>query len=149
MKQAISNLWMILGSFGAGLLILYLKLNLHIFLSLSISFFIVAVLYIIYPFDINSVIFLWIFLVITIETIRYIFFVADKEEPYIPRYQQINHHGRVIVDIKRGKKGKVLLDAPLLGDEIWPAMSDEYIKAGERVVIEEIRGQILFVAKES
>ncbi len=149
MKQAISNLWMILGSFGAGLLILYLKLNLHILLSLSISFFIVAFLYIVYPFDMNAVIFLWIFLVIIIETIRYIFFVANNEEPYIPRYQQINHHGRVIVDIKRGKKGKVLLDAPLLGDEIWPAMSDEYIKAGERVVIEEIRGQILFVAKES
>jgi len=149
MQQAISNLWIILGSLGAGFLILYLKLNLHLFLSLSISLIIVTILYILYPFGLNNVILLLIFLVIIIEIVRYIFFVASKAEPYIPRYQQINHHGRVISEIKKGRKGKVLLDAPLLGDEIWYAMSDESIKVGERIVIEEIRGQILFVKRES
>ncbi|NPA82230.1 MAG: hypothetical protein GXO31_06440 [Epsilonproteobacteria bacterium] len=150
MQWVTANLWLVFGLLGVGLLLLYIKVNIKLLISLSISLFIVAILDMFYPFDISGAILLLIFLVIIMEAIRYVFLVAyNDEEPYVPKYQQINHHGRVIAEIKRGKKGKVLLDAPLLGDEIWLAISDEHIEKGERIIIEEIRGQILLVKRES
>jgi len=132
---------------GGVLILLYQKFKTNIFLSIGLSLLIVLLFSFLFPMDFLSSFLLFIFNVIIIEIIHYIL-VTSKTEPYVPKYYQINHHGMAIEDIKKGKKGKVLLDAPLLGDEIWRALSDEYIKKGERIVIEEIRGQILFVKKE-
>ncbi len=133
---------------GGGVSIfLYKKFKTNIFLSIGLSLLIVLLFSFLFPMDLLSSLSLFIFNVIIIEIIHYVF-VTSKTDPYIPKYFQINHHGRAIEDIKKGKKGKVLLDAPLLGDEVWNAFSDEFIKKGERVVIDEIRGQILFVKKE-
>jgi len=126
----------------------YKKFKINIFLSITIASSIVLFFSFSIKMGTVSMFLSLFFLAIIIEIIHYIFFVAVEEEPYISKYQQINHHGRVIKEIKRGEKGQVLLDAPLLGDEIWSSISEYDIKKGERVVIDEIRGQILFVKKE-
>ncbi len=132
---------------GGVFILLYKKFKTNIFLSIGLSLLIVLLFSLAFDMSFLNGFSLFIFNVIIIEIIHYIF-ITSKTDPYTPKYFQINHHGRAIEDIKKGKKGKVLLDAPLLGDEIWNALSDEYIKKGERVVIDEIRGQILLVKKE-
>ena len=147
MENIFVSIWLFLLVNTAVFSFLYKKFKKNIFLSFAISSLIVLFLTFFIKLEISGILLLFIFLAIMIEIIHYIF-IASKEEPYVSKYQQINRHGRVIKDIRKGEKGEVLLDAPLLGDEIWSAISEYDIKKGERVVIDEIRGQILFVEKE-
>jgi len=55
--------------------------------------------------------------------------------------------GTVVETIRKGEKGKVKFDSPVLGDTQWYAISDEELDAETRVEIIEIRGQLMYVKR--
>lgn len=57
--------------------------------------------------------------------------------------------GVVLEAISPNAKGKVRFQAPVLGDSIWHAISDEEINVGEGVNIVEVNGQLIKVKKEA
>lgn len=55
--------------------------------------------------------------------------------------------GLVIRDIRPFEKGQVRFQKPVLGDEVWESIADEEIKAGERIKVLEVEGNILKVGR--
>ena len=55
--------------------------------------------------------------------------------------------GTVVETIRKGEKGKVKFDAPVLGDTRWYAIADEELNEETRVEIIEVRGQLMYVKK--
>jgi membrane protein implicated in regulation of membrane protease activity len=59
----------------------------------------------------------------------------------------IGEIGLVIRDIRPFEKGQVRFQKPVLGDEVWESLADEEIKAGERVRVLDVEGNILKVGR--
>ena len=59
----------------------------------------------------------------------------------------IGEIGLVIRDIRPFEKGQIRFQKPMLGDEVWEAIADEEIKAGERVRVLDVEGNILKVGR--
>ena len=59
----------------------------------------------------------------------------------------IGEVGLVIRDIRPFEKGQVRFQKPVLGDEVWESLADEEIKAGERVKVLDVEGNILKVGR--
>lgn len=59
----------------------------------------------------------------------------------------IGEIGLVIRDIRPFEKGQVRFQKPVLGDEVWESLADEEIKAGERVKVLDVEGNILKVGR--
>jgi len=59
----------------------------------------------------------------------------------------IGEIGLVIRDIRPFEKGQIRFQKPMLGDEVWESLADEEIKAGERVKVLDVEGNILKVGK--
>ena len=59
----------------------------------------------------------------------------------------IGEVGLVIRDIRPFEKGQIRFQKPVLGDEVWESIADEEIKAGERVKVLEVEGNILKVGR--
>lgn len=59
----------------------------------------------------------------------------------------IGEVGLVIRDIRPFEKGQIRFQKPVLGDEVWESIADEEIKAGERVKVLDVEGNILKVGK--
>jgi membrane protein implicated in regulation of membrane protease activity len=59
----------------------------------------------------------------------------------------IGEIGLVIRDIRPFEKGQIRFQKPVLGDEVWESIADEEIKAGERVKVLDVEGNILKVGK--
>jgi hypothetical protein len=57
----------------------------------------------------------------------------------------IGEIGLVIRDIRPFEKGQIRFQKPVLGDEVWESIADNEIKAGERVKVLEVEGNILKV----
>jgi hypothetical protein len=57
----------------------------------------------------------------------------------------IGEIGLVIRDIRPFEKGQIRFQKPVLGDEVWESIADKEIKAGERVKVLEVEGNILKV----
>lgn len=55
--------------------------------------------------------------------------------------------GLVARDIRPYQKGQVRFQKPVLGDDVWEAISEDEIKAGERVKVLEVEGNILKVGR--
>jgi len=55
--------------------------------------------------------------------------------------------GLVTRDIRPYEKGSIRFQKPILGAEAWEAIADEEIRAGERVRVLEVEGQLLRVAR--
>jgi len=55
--------------------------------------------------------------------------------------------GLVIRDIRPFEKGQIRFQKPVLGDEVWESIADEEIKAGARVKVLEVEGNILKVGR--
>ena len=55
--------------------------------------------------------------------------------------------GTVVEMIRKGEKGKVKFDSPVLGDTQWYAIADEDLNEETRVEIIEIRGQLMYVKR--
>ena len=61
--------------------------------------------------------------------------------------QLIGEIGMVIRDIRPYERGQIRLQKPVLGEEVWDAMGEEEIKAGERVRVLEVEGNFLKVVR--
>jgi membrane protein implicated in regulation of membrane protease activity len=59
----------------------------------------------------------------------------------------IGEIGLVIRDIRPFEKGQVRFQKPVLGDEVWESLADDEIKAGERVKVLDVEGNILKVGR--
>jgi len=59
----------------------------------------------------------------------------------------IGEIGLVIRDIRPFEKGQIRFQKPMLGDEVWESIADEEIKAGERVKVLDVEGNILKVGR--
>jgi len=59
--------------------------------------------------------------------------------------QLIGEIGIVIRDIRPYERGQIRLQKPVLGDEVWESIADAEIKAGERVKVLGIEGNMLKV----
>jgi inner membrane protein len=59
----------------------------------------------------------------------------------------IGEVGLVIRDIRPFEKGQVRFQKPVLGDEVWESLADGEIKAGERVKVLDVEGNILKVGR--
>jgi membrane protein implicated in regulation of membrane protease activity len=59
----------------------------------------------------------------------------------------IGEVGLVIRDIRPFEKGQVRFQKPVLGDEVWESLADDEIKAGERVKVLDVEGNILKVGR--
>ncbi|HET9405029.1 MAG TPA: NfeD family protein [Burkholderiales bacterium] len=59
----------------------------------------------------------------------------------------IGEIGLVIRDIRPFEKGQIRFQKPMLGDEVWESIADEEIKAGERVKVLDVEGNILKVVR--
>ncbi len=59
----------------------------------------------------------------------------------------IGEVGLVIRDIRPLEKGQVRFQKPVLGDEVWESLADDEIKAGERVRVLDVEGNILKVGR--
>ncbi len=55
--------------------------------------------------------------------------------------------GLVIRDLRPFEKGQIRFQKPMLGDEVWEAISDEEIRTGERVKVLDVEGNILKVGR--
>jgi membrane protein implicated in regulation of membrane protease activity len=59
----------------------------------------------------------------------------------------IGEIGLVTREIRPHEKGEVRFQKPLLGDDVWESIADEEIKAGERVRVLDVEGNILKVGR--
>ena len=59
----------------------------------------------------------------------------------------IGEIGLDIKDMRPFEKGQIRFQKPVLGDEVWESLADEEIKAGERVRVLDVEGNILKVGK--
>jgi len=59
----------------------------------------------------------------------------------------IGEIGLVTRDIRPYEKGQLRFQKPILGSEVWEAMSEEEIRMGERVKVLDVEGNILKVAR--
>lgn len=55
--------------------------------------------------------------------------------------------GLVIRDIRPFEKGQIRFQKPVLGDDVWESIADEEIKAGERVKVLDVEGNVLKVGR--
>ena len=61
--------------------------------------------------------------------------------------QLIGEIGMVIRDVRPYDRGQVRLQKPVLGEEVWDAMGEEEIKAGERVKVIGVEGNFVKVVR--
>ena len=59
----------------------------------------------------------------------------------------IGEVGLVIRDIRPFEKGQIRFQKPVLGDDVWESIADEEIKAGERIKVLDVEGNILKVGR--
>ena len=61
--------------------------------------------------------------------------------------QVIGEVGLLVSDVEPFQNGRVRFQTPLFGADVWECISDEAIKAGERVKVVSVEGSILKIAK--
>ena len=72
---------------------------------------------------------------------------SHKTQAGMSKGQLIGEIGMVIRDIRPYDKGRIRLQKPVLGDEVWDAIAEEEIKAGERVKVLVVEGNFLKVSR--
>jgi membrane protein implicated in regulation of membrane protease activity len=72
---------------------------------------------------------------------------VHKTRAGMSKGQLVGEIGLVIRDIRPFEKGQIRFQKPVLGDEVWESIADEEIKAGERVKVLDVEGNILKVGK--
>ncbi|MBI3069647.1 MAG: NfeD family protein [Betaproteobacteria bacterium] len=65
----------------------------------------------------------------------------------LSRGQFIGEIGLVTKDIRPYEMGQIRFQKPILGDDVWDSIADEDIKAGERVKVLAVEGNILKVGR--
>lgn len=70
-----------------------------------------------------------------------------KTRAGMARGSLIGEIGLVTREMRPYEKGQIRFQKPILGDEVWESIADEEIRAGERVKVLEVEGNILKVRR--
>ena len=136
--------WMALGLL---LLLLELLSGTFFILIFAIASLIVGITTFLIALSFNSELILWI-IISFIGIYLWYNWLKNKE---VPKSGQSNYKfdtkGVVIEDIKSNQRGKVRFDAPVLGNSVWLATSNEDLKKGDRVAISSVNGQLIKVKR--
>jgi membrane protein implicated in regulation of membrane protease activity len=100
----------------------------------------IPVAYQIIAWTICSLIFIWLWFKVFKPNIF-------KSKAGMARGSLIGEIGLVTKDMRPYEKGLVRFQKPILGEEVWASVSEEEIKAGERVRVLEVEGNTLKVCK--
>lgn len=119
-------MWFGLGAVIVGLLML-------VFPDLSMAYQVIA-------WTASSVLFVWLWFKVFKPSMH-------KTRAGLSRGMFIGEVALVTRDIRPYEKGQIRFQKPILGDEVWESMADEEIKAGERVKVLEVEGNILKVSR--
>ncbi len=133
----------------AGLILLIMEMNVgtFIFLGLGLAAVVVGIVDFFIDTTFTTEIIIWTILSI----LALIAWKKWFKEQTISTIGQSNHsfstQGTVTEAIHPNKRGKVAFDAPVLGNTVWHASSNEEIEKNERISIIEVNGQIIEVKK--
>ncbi|MFY9288313.1 MAG: NfeD family protein [Alphaproteobacteria bacterium] len=61
--------------------------------------------------------------------------------------EAVGEKGLLVSDVEPYQKGQVRFQKPLIGSDVWDCIADEPIKAGSRVKVVSIEGNILKITK--
>jgi membrane protein implicated in regulation of membrane protease activity len=127
-------------------IILEMATGTFIILGFGIAAVLVGLVDLVLDMNFLMQIILWIFLAIFIITISFKYF---KEQPIISSSGQSNHGfdtlGTVTKAIAPHTRGTVKFDTPVLGNSSWSATADLEIKVNTRVIIKDVKGQLISV----
>jgi membrane protein implicated in regulation of membrane protease activity len=70
-----------------------------------------------------------------------------KTRAGMSRGELVGEVGLVTRDIRPFEKGQIRFQKPILGDDLWEALAEVEIKAGERVRVLDVEGNTLKVSK--
>ena len=133
----------------AGLVLLITEMNIgtFIFLGLGLAAVVVGIVDFFANTTFTTEIVIWTILSI----IALIAWKRWFKEQTVSNIGQSNHsfgtQGTVVETILPHQRGKVLFDAPVLGNGTWHATANEKIEKGSRVKITEVNGQIMEVTE--
>ncbi|BCR04704.1 membrane protein [Desulfuromonas versatilis] len=74
--------------------------------------------------------------------------MTDRTKAGLSREAVVGEIGQVIRDPQDGRRGVVRFSLPLLGDDEWEFVTTEELKVGDRVVVVDVSGNTLVVAKK-
>lgn len=136
--------WLI---FGSILIVAEIFVPSFIVIWLGVSALIVGTLDAIFATSFTTELAVWIVLSVLL---LFLWFKVFKPKAASHSGQSDNTfdvQGTVTARIKKGEKGQVKFDSPVLGDTQWYAIADEVLEASTRVKIIEVRGQLMYVKK--
>jgi len=130
---------------GLALLIVEMNTGTFIILGLGLASVVVGVLDLIVGLSFTSEVLIWIVLAI----LSLVAWKKWAKEEHISNSGQSNYSldtpGRVTEAIEPHSRGKVMFDAPILGNTKWTATAEISIPKDTRVKIIEVRGQLIEV----
>ncbi len=132
-----------------GLILVFTEMATGTFISLGlgIAAILVGMIDLIVPIGLLYQLAVWILLSLLCV---WLLFKKFKKAPTILESGQsgfrLDTQGNVTKPISPHQRGKVLFDAPVLGNTIWHATSDDALAVGTRIKIVEINGQLIKVA---
>jgi membrane protein implicated in regulation of membrane protease activity len=136
--------WIVL---GAVLLILEMNAGTFLFLGLGLAAMAVGTIDYFSNVSILAEITIWIVLSVMVFAAWFKWYKSETVSDSGQSNYGLDVLGEVIEEIKPNRRGKVLFDAPVLGNTIWHASSTQSIEAGSRVRIVEVMGQLIEVTK--
>ncbi len=134
--------WIIIGFI---LLILEMNTGTFVILGLGVAAVIVGILDFMMPMTFLNQVLTWIVLSL------FSLWAWKKwvKIPIVSNTGQSDHtldtYGTVSQEIHPHQRGKVTFDTPVLGNTTWHATSEETLKVGTRIQIQEVNGQLISV----
>jgi len=148
MEFLITNLlWWHWIAFGIVLVVAEIFVPLFVIIWFGLSAIIVGILTLFFTLSFNINFAIWIILSTILLALWFKYFKKESIDKSGQDDFRLDTKGVVTEDIKKGYKGKVHFDMPVLGSSDWYATSDEDIESGQRVEIDEVNGQLLKVKK--
>ena len=148
MDFLISNmLWWHWIAFGIILVVAEIIVPLFVVIWFGLGAIIVGIITLFLSLSFNTNFAIWLIVSLIIFGVWIKFFKKDTIDKSGQDDFRLDTKGIVTQSIKKGYKGKVHFDMPVLGSSDWYATSDEDIQKGERVEISEVNGQLIKVKK--
>jgi membrane protein implicated in regulation of membrane protease activity len=73
--------------------------------------------------------------------------MTDRTKAGMSREAVLGECGQVIAAPREGRRGTVRFTTPLLGADEWPFICEQEVAVGDRVLVKEVSGNTLIVAK--
>ena len=139
--------WVVLGT---ALILLELAVPAFVLVWFGVGAVIVGVVMFAIPqLSFASQVFIWIVCSLAFIGLWFRVFKPGlhKTTAGLSRGSFIGEIGLVTKDIRTYEKGQIRFQKPILGAEVWESIADEEIKAGERVKVVDVEGNILKVGR--